>query len=217
MAGFFAAAAKTPFSTLVMVSEMTGGYPMLLPALWVCVIAFMLSDEQSIYSAQVECRSRSPAHQGAFVRDVLRGIRISQFSRHKEFPKLHLGDTLALVVDQLAFSGFPALPVVDAEDRLLGVVDLEEISQASQLQEMRSWILVADLMRSDVAPLAQDDELDRAMQLFVENDLLALPIVDNVSDRRVVGIARRFDIASAYLSYLHGQAPATDGEQVRAD
>ena len=50
MAGFFAAAAKTPFSTLVIVSEMTGNYNLLLPTLWVCAIAFLLSDEQSIYS-----------------------------------------------------------------------------------------------------------------------------------------------------------------------
>ena len=58
MAGFFAAAAKTPFSTLIIVSEMTGGYHLLLPALWVCVLAFLLADEKSIYSAQVESRSR---------------------------------------------------------------------------------------------------------------------------------------------------------------
>jgi CIC family chloride channel protein len=65
MGGFFAAAAKTPFSTLVIVSEMTGSYQLLLPALWVCVIAFMLSDEQSIYRSQVEDRSKSPAHRRA--------------------------------------------------------------------------------------------------------------------------------------------------------
>ena len=79
MAGFFAAAAKTPFSTLIIVSEMTGGYNLLLPALWVCALAFILSDEQSIYSAQVESRSRSPAHQGSYVREVLAGARVSQF------------------------------------------------------------------------------------------------------------------------------------------
>jgi CIC family chloride channel protein len=65
MASFFAAAAKTPFSTLVMVSEMTGGYQLLLPALWGCAISFLVSDEQSIYSAQVEDRSQSPAHQNS--------------------------------------------------------------------------------------------------------------------------------------------------------
>ncbi len=56
MAGFFAAAAKTPFSTLIIVSEITGGYNLLLPALWVCALAFILSDEQSIYS----CAGREP-------------------------------------------------------------------------------------------------------------------------------------------------------------
>ena len=65
MAGFFAAAAKTPFSTIIIVSEMTGGYSLLLPSLWVCTLAFVLSDVQSIYSAQVESRSRSPAHQSS--------------------------------------------------------------------------------------------------------------------------------------------------------
>ncbi|MBI2827026.1 MAG: chloride channel protein [Planctomycetia bacterium] len=67
MAGFFAAAAKTPFSTLVIVSEMTGNYNLLLPSLWVCAVAFLLSDRQSIYSAQVTDRARSPVHGGKSV------------------------------------------------------------------------------------------------------------------------------------------------------
>jgi len=62
MGGFFAAAAKTPFSTLVIVSEMTGSYHLLLPAIWVCILSFMLSDEHSLFRSQVENRAASPAH-----------------------------------------------------------------------------------------------------------------------------------------------------------
>lgn len=68
-----------PFSTLIIVNEMTGGYSLLLPSLWVCTLSFIFSDEQSIYSSQVESRSRSPAHQGSYVREVLAGIRVSEF------------------------------------------------------------------------------------------------------------------------------------------
>jgi CIC family chloride channel protein len=68
MAGFFAAAAKTPLSTLVMVSEMIGNYNLLLPSLWVCTLSFLLSDQQSIYSEQVVDRLASPVH-GAIVPD----------------------------------------------------------------------------------------------------------------------------------------------------
>ena len=62
MAGFFAAAAKTPLSTLVMVSEMIGNYNLLLPSLWVCTLSFLLADQQSIYSEQVIDRLASPVH-----------------------------------------------------------------------------------------------------------------------------------------------------------
>src|SRR5947209_6246535 len=102
MAGFFAAAAKTPVSTLVIVSEMTGNYNLLLPTLWVCIIAFLLSDEQSIYSSQVLSRSRSPAHQGEYVRDVLSGLRVRQFlTPGREVPTIKPSDRLPEVIDKL--------------------------------------------------------------------------------------------------------------------
>jgi len=84
MAGFFAAAAKTPFSTLIIVSEMTGGYTLLLPALWVCTLSFIFSGQRSIYASQVESRSRSPAHQGSYVREVLAKVCVSEFLSSQE-------------------------------------------------------------------------------------------------------------------------------------
>ena len=128
MAGFFAAAAKTPFSTLIMVSEMTGGYSLLLPSLWVCTISFLLSDKQSIYSSQVESRSLSPAHQGSYVRRVLAEVRVGQFLAGKPAALvLHPHDSLAVVMRQLGDAENPVLPVVDDQQRLLGVVTLDEV------------------------------------------------------------------------------------------
>src|SRR5262249_92864 len=103
MAGFFAAAAKTPFSTLIIVSELTGNYNLLLPTLWVCAIAFLLSDEQSLYSSQVESRSRSPAHQGDYIRQLLVGLRVAQFLTPKqEVPVLSPGDRRDVVLERLS-------------------------------------------------------------------------------------------------------------------
>jgi CIC family chloride channel protein len=203
MAGFFAAAAKTPFSTLVMVSEMTGNYNLLLPTLWVCAIAFLLSDEQSLYSSQVESRSRSPAHQGDYVRDVLAGLRVSQFvTPEQEVPAIRPGDRLPEVIDRLSGTPYHALPVTDPERKLVGVVSLEEVHLASQSPHASALLLAADLMRADVTPLKLDDPLDRALELFVESDLLALPVV--ADDRRVIGIVKRSDVSSTYLRYVHG-------------
>ena len=162
MAGFFAAAAKTPISTLIIVSEMTGGYHLLLPALWVCVLAFLLSDEQSIYANQIETRSRSPAHQGSFVRDLVGTVYVREFLvREQVFQTVHAADTLMTVLDRLGESRYPVLPVVDPHNRLLGVIDLEEAHQAGYAGNLAPLLVAADLMRSDVRPLTPDESLDR--------------------------------------------------------
>ena len=202
MAGFFAAAAKTPFSTLVIVSEMTGDYNLILPALFVCSLSFLLSDEQSLYSSQVESRSRSPAHQGSYVRDVLAGVRVDRFLGDGwAGPVLRPGDPLSSVAEHFQDPAMPVLPVVDAGGRLLGVISPEEVSVALQSSAVGSMLLAADMARDGVSPLRPDDDLDRALELFVENDLLALPVV--TEDRRVIGMVRRSDVVSEYLKRVH--------------
>jgi chloride channel protein, CIC family len=210
MAGFFSAAAKTPFSTLVIVSEMTGGYSLLLPSLWVCTLSYVLSDEQSIYSSQVEGRSRSPAHQGSYIREVLAGVRVSEFlPTHQTAAALHLGDSLDTIIRRLDADPYAILPVVDAQERLKGVISLEETHMALNEPAMRSFAVAEDLMRMDVRPLTTDDMLDRALELFVENDLPALPVVNDLTHRRIVGVVRQQEIASAYLHRVHG-LPSAD-------
>jgi CIC family chloride channel protein len=205
MAGFFAAAAKTPFSTLVIVSEMTGNYNLLLPTLWVCAIAFLLSDEQSIYSAQVESRSRSPAHQGDYVREVLAGVRVGQFMAPLDgVPLIQLQDNLENVLAKLAGSRFQTLPVAGQDGKLAGVVSLEEVHLAARSSHLANLVVAADLMRDDIIPLRAEDTVDRALELFAENDLLALPVVNADAASSIVGIVKRSDIARTYLRYVHG-------------
>jgi CIC family chloride channel protein len=214
MAGFFAAAAKTPFSTLVIVSEMTGNYNLLLPTLWVCALSFLLSDEQSIYSSQVESRSLSPAHQGDYVRAVLAGMRVSQFlTGNQDVPTLRAGDRLPEIIERLSKTAYHGLPVTDEEGCFLGMVSLEEVHLAAQSDPLRTLVVAADLMRADITPLQAADQLDRALELFVESDRLTLPIVDGTPERRVIGIVKRADVSSTYLRHVHGMSDRTDGTE----
>jgi CIC family chloride channel protein len=214
MAGFFAAAAKTPLSTLVMVSELTGNYNLLLPTLWVCTIAFLLSDEQSIYSSQVQSRSRSPAHQGAYVREVLTGLRVgSLVTPLRDVPYLHPGDRVAEVIERLNSSPIQSAPVIDPDGRLLGIVTLEEILLASQSPHLRALLVAMDLMRG-VVPLLPDDPLDQAMEQFVESNLLALPVIESKDSKLVLGIVKRADLSGAYLRHVQGTQPPTMAPKV---
>ena len=95
----------------------------------------------------------------------------------------------------------------DADGHLLGVVLLEDIHLASQSPHIGSLVLAADLMRGDITPLRAADRLDRALEMFVENDQPELPLVDDGTLPRVIGIVKRSDISAIYLRYVHG---ATD-------
>jgi CBS domain-containing protein len=141
------------------------------------------------------------------VRDVLAGVEVGQFVTPQQVvPGLLPSDSLATVIDRLSKSSYQVLPVLDAEKRLLGMVSLEEVHLAALSPHLRPLVLATDLMRSDVTPLRRDDRLDRAVELFAENDLMALPVVDGSADRRVVGLVHRTDVSAAYLRRVHGAA-----------
>ena len=75
MAAVFAGTARVPIATLIMVSEMTGGYGLIVPSMLATTIAFVVQRTVSarfryprLYEAQVELRSDSPTHHESMLR-----------------------------------------------------------------------------------------------------------------------------------------------------
>ena len=85
MAAVFSGAAHVPIATLMMVTEMTGGYTLLVPAALAVVISYLvqrrLSERlryRSLYEAQVESRADSPAHHSHHLEIAMRILRQHQ-------------------------------------------------------------------------------------------------------------------------------------------
>jgi len=75
MAAVFAGTARVPIATLVMVSEMTGGYGLIVPSMLATAIAFVVQRTLGsyfryprLYESQVERRSDSPVHHEGLLR-----------------------------------------------------------------------------------------------------------------------------------------------------
>jgi len=64
MAGFLASAVRTPLTAIVMVAEISGNHQLLVPAMWVCGIAFWLNNGWSLYRSQPHNRESSLVHAG---------------------------------------------------------------------------------------------------------------------------------------------------------
>ncbi|HZS34986.1 MAG TPA: chloride channel protein [Methylomirabilota bacterium] len=78
MAAFFGGAAKAPIGALLMISEMTSGYGLLVPLMLACAVAFMLVPRHvSIYAEQVDGSVSSPAHFERYLTHVVASLRRS--------------------------------------------------------------------------------------------------------------------------------------------
>ncbi len=123
MASFFAAAAKTPLSTIVMVTEMTGGYGLLVPLMLSSFTSFiLLRPEVTLYRSQVPERIDSPVHAHEYIRLALQSLA----ERGLPIPK----DVPLPQVARLLETGQP-VPLDP---------DGNEIAFAMQLEEGHPWV-----------------------------------------------------------------------------
>jgi len=200
MAGFFSGIAKTPISTLVMVSEMTGSYSLLLPSMWVCVLTFAMSRRWNLYASQVEARVDSPAHQGRFAIDVLKGIHIAEVADEKAYV-MHESESLTKVLKAISNTTQSTFPVLDSSGNLVGVVSLEQIRRVLNEKLPADVIIAADLMVGDFPFVLPTDDLAEGLRLLSSVDLEEIPVWDP-ERQHFGGLLRRRDLTRTYVERM---------------
>ena len=202
MAGFFSGIAKTPISTLVMVSEMTGSYALLLPSLWVCVLTFALSRGWGLYSEQVMGRIDSPAHQGRFAIDVLRGVGVGEvLDSSRPITTFALADKLDTILSAAAHSEQATFPVLDERGSLAGVISLDELRHVMNEDFPPDLLVAQDLMVTDFPRIDTSTELSGVARMLAAIRLEELPISD-AETGRVVGLLSRRQLTRVYVEKL---------------
>jgi CIC family chloride channel protein len=186
-----------------MVVELTTDYGLLLPALWVCSISFLLAGPESIYREQLSSRSRSPAHMGEMVQEALSTLHVRDILKpNQPLTILHAEEPIAAVVKRLGGTLDLVLPVLDADGMLLGVVNLDE-QLVCALHPPEDWPArpVRQAICAQAPLLTPADALERALELFLQSDLPALPVVEQ---GRFLGMVRRSDLSTGYLREIRG-------------
>jgi CIC family chloride channel protein len=211
MAGFFSAAANTPISTLVMVSEMTGNYELLLPALWVCSLSYLMGRRWTLYRSQVASRLESPAHRGAILASVLKTVHVHEVIGGRPLHQVPEAAPLRDVIQACMSSSQHCFPVVDGSLRMTGLITLAQIRQFLDEHDQSTAVIAHDLATRPKAVLSPQDDLERGLQLLMSLEVEELPVVDDNDRARVVGILSRRDIIAAYAGRRLEHAARTDG------
>ena len=203
MGGFFAGVAKVPIASVVMVSEMTGGYDLLAPLMLVAVVHLMLSRGWTMYQAQVTRQIDSPAHVGEFVIDVLQSMRVRDVLDDVRPPRLiHEDVTLRGAMKIVADSHETHFPVVDDEEQLVGIFSLTDLRRIFLEEEVGDFVIVRDFMSEQVMTVTLEDSLHDVQRLMTRRGVSAIPVVDTEGGRQVLALLERNSIGRAYAEEL---------------
>ena len=201
MAAFFSTAAKVPIASLVLISEMTGGYSLLIPAMLAIAAAYMFSSRRwSIYEKQVLNRFASPAHRGTYVVDVLEHVPVMEVLRSARRVATVLPTTSVKELSGLiARTRQSIFPVVEEDHRYVGAISLDLLSNVSPELITGGLVIAVDLAEKG-ACVRPEDNLNVAMESLQRSGLDELPVVDGQG--RFVGLLTRREVLGAYYSRL---------------
>lgn len=204
MAGLCAATMHAPVTSVVLVFEFTGHYEITLPVMLCSIVASLVAsllDEDSYYSAAIKAKGeRLPtgledmAIRTTFVRDVLRKdcVTVRDTAAFDEVMKLltsHRGDTLY---------------VQDAEDRLVGRIELQDLKHFINDPTLSSVVIAADLTRP-VVTAHPDDSVAAVMRSFDDPELREVAVVPANGPPKLLGRVRHWDVISTLNHEVLGQ------------
>jgi chloride channel protein, CIC family len=191
MMTLFGGIAKAPLAIMIMVSEMTGNYSLLIPSMVSVVIAYFLTGSSYIYEKQVNTRADSPAHRAEYSVPLLDKIQIADAMVTNPItvsPETHLSD----LADLMKSRGIDAAPVLDS-GRLEGIVTTRDMARVSE--DKWSETPVREVMSKRLLVGYSEETLSEALHRMTENNISHLPIVDRNYPDRLIGLLTIHNIA----------------------
>lgn len=214
MAAVLGAAGHAPITAIMLAFEMVDDYQMILPLMVTTVVAFLITrflaresiDTLALARLGITYRPREPAHptpsrlQTTTVEQVMtRDVMV--------VPPATSIRELARLFNETGHHGFP---VVDGQDRLVGIVTVSDLEQAILEQasgrgedsEMPGRLeRVSEIMSTDLAIAYPNETLEEALQTMAQRGVGRLPVVEPGDPTRLVGLLHRSDLIEAFRQH----------------
>jgi len=198
MAGFFAGVAKAPIGALLMVSEMTHGYGLVVPLMLTCAIPVLLSGRWGIYEKQVKNKFASPAHLTDLTINVLQTMQVRDvYNPHKPVTMLPMDMRLKEMKKLMMRTRESFFPVVDEEIRLVGILSFADLRAILFEEALSELIVVGDLVEKPVG-IGLNETLYEALIKFISSGYGQIPILKDDRPGRLTGVLSLEELMEAY-------------------
>jgi CIC family chloride channel protein len=201
MAGVLSASLRTPLAAIVMVTEMTGSYGLIVPLMLVSMISYLLGRRWGVYAEQVGSPHDSPAHAGESMISLLETMRVKDLMDEMWPYVVGPEKTLPELVSLMSRGSRPSFAVVDGP-RLLGVVRASKIASVTDVGGSSRLLRAKDLLATDLHVVYPEDDLYSTLDLFRRLSVDVLPVAD---EGNYVGMLSRESILRALRKRLADQ------------
>lgn len=209
MGAVVAGATQAPLTGIIMMFELTGDYQIILPLMVACLGSSLLVNRWLKYSMYtLKLAQKGLDHRAGQGLELLRRIPVRDaMNRHfEQFPR---DMRFKEVLDHLTRSQHAAGVVVDEQGDYVGLVSLHDVRAVMFEDGLADLVVAGELARNDIAPIAEDEDLQTALERMTSGDVDKLPVVAQQAPTKIVGVLSRRDIMLVY-----GQVRLTTGEEL---
>jgi CIC family chloride channel protein len=190
MMALFGGIAKVPLAVIILVSEMTMDYTLLIPSMLACSIAYFVTGDNYIYEKQVNVRAESPAHRNEYSVMLLKALKVKE-AMVSNVPIISSQSTMDEAANLLERYDVHAVPVVD-EGRLVGIV--AKLDAVRCIYQDRPQASVKDIMSNKLVVTHPDESLFDAMNKMIVNHISQLPVVERNNPHQLLGLLALDDV-----------------------
>jgi CIC family chloride channel protein len=199
MAGVMSGVMYAPLTAIFLIAEVTGGYELFMSLMITSTVAYLtmnLFETHSIYAMRLAKTGELMTHNKD--RAVLSFMKMQQVIE-TNLDVVHPDDMLGDLVNVISKSSRNIFPVVDSDQKLLGIITLDEVRNIMFRNDLYQRFRMRELMISPPAVLSINDSMEEVMKVFEKTGAWNLPVIDN---GKYVGFVSKAAIFNVYRRML---------------
>ncbi|MFN6944313.1 MAG: chloride channel protein [Cytophagaceae bacterium] len=194
MAGILSGVIHAPLTAIFLIAEITGGYFLFVPLMIVAALSYFTSRYFESYTVY----TKKLAEKGHLIhkdkdKTVLGHMDMKQILE-KDFIRVLPHQSLEDIIPAIKESRRNVFPVVNADEKLLGILTLDRIKVFLFDQDKRKSILVSKLMNTEIPIVEIGEDMNSVIAKFEEHKVFNLAVTEGGKYKGFISKANIFSI-----------------------
>jgi CIC family chloride channel protein len=179
MAGVLSGVFHAPLTAIFLIAEITGGYELIIPLMLVSSISYVVVKYFHPDSIDVKkLKAKGTVISEDKDTSILGKIDITKLIE-TDFTIVHPIDNLGMIVENIKHSKRNIFPVVNDEQKLIGIITMSSIKEEMFNQDLYNVVTAKEIMYRPQFIVKHDEDIFSVMQKLEESGHWNLPVTEN--------------------------------------